>query len=63
MKAKDLAAALLKHPELDVMQSDLDNSSHVWGILGLRVHTVEDDDEYPKDYNMPKGYTFIRLIG
>lgn len=59
MKAKDLAAKLLEHPELDVLFSD-QNEGSVCSVENVRIETAEED-QYPKDWNMPEGYTFWKL--
>lgn len=60
MNVKELIKALEKcDPELDVLVTDLNNSSHVWGFL--TVEETVSEGEFPDDYNMPEGYRFVRL--
>ena len=62
MKASDLIARLqsivAEKGDLDVMTHTDDGS--VYSLWGPNVVEVEEDD-YPEDWNMPKGFTYIEL--
>lgn len=61
MKNKELVAKLLElDPELEVLQTDMDDSSSVWEILSVTEDTA-GRDEFPDSYNLPEGCKFIRL--
>jgi hypothetical protein len=46
-----------KQGNVEVMM-DLDSP---WAIASVGFGVVEDDDEYPKSFRMPKGFKYIRL--
>ena len=61
MKVKDLIQQLLlQNQEQDVMFQDPNARGGPFSIERVSVE-VADEDEYPEDYNMPEGYTFVLL--
>lgn len=64
MKILDLATRLKEiydeHGDIEVMFDDLEKSS-VWGITHVSTKVAEKN-EYPEDWEMPKGFKFVRLV-
>lgn len=62
MNISELIAKLEKmrseHGELDVFFRTDDGD--VWSVGGGYVHEAEED-EFPLDWNIPAGYTFVML--
>ena len=48
------------HGDLEVMFSDSEGES-VWSAESAEVEMVEDDNQYPKDWNMPKGFRYVEI--
>ena len=47
------------HGELDLIITQSDDN--VYSCDSISFEEVEDDDLYPEDYNMPKGFKFVNL--
>lgn len=64
MKISQLMERLAKlqkiHGDIDVMFSDSEGES-VWSAESAEVEVVEDDNQYPKDWNMPKGFRYVEI--
>jgi len=61
MKSKELAEKLLDCPDVEVMFQDPNSSDGPFSVSGLAIR-VAKKGEYPKDFNMPKGFKFIELF-
>lgn len=62
MKVKDLVAKLLTcDQEAEAMARDLYRNESIWAIQTVKEKVVTRDNEYPKDFNMPKGYKYVEL--
>lgn len=57
---KKLTALLEKHGDVEVMLNPTDGDGP-YGTCGVSFEEVEDDDEYPEDYQMPKGFQFVEI--
>ncbi len=60
MKAKELAEQLLKNPDLNVMFVDPNSNGGPFSVERVTLKEAEED-EFPEDFNMPKGYKFLEL--
>ena len=65
MKISELEAKLKEwreaHGDLDVLiETGSSSSGGTWSIDLADCHTAEED-EYPDDWDMPEGFTFVRL--
>ncbi len=60
MKVKELLERLSGlDPEMDVLFEDGDSNSGPWAVQDVEVSVSEG--QYPEDFNMPEGYTFVLL--
>jgi hypothetical protein len=63
MKVSQLITKLEKlkaeHGDLDVMITSKDGDPTAF--VGVGIGEVEDDDDFPKDWNMPKGFKWIDI--
>lgn len=48
------------NPDLTVMFQDPNANGGPFSVTRLQVHTAAED-EYPEDWNMPEGFTFVLL--
>lgn len=55
-----LQAIQAEHGDITVMFSD-PNGNSVWGVQTVFYEKVEDDDEYPEAWCMPRGFEFVEL--
>lgn len=50
-----------KHGDVDVMIDPQINCAGPWTADKAVFREVEDDEDYPEDYNMPAGYKYIEI--
>jgi hypothetical protein len=64
MKIFELAQKLKtmydQHGDIDVHFAGPNNDQEPYAVNEVELVVVEDGD-YPEDYNMPEGYTFLQL--
>lgn len=58
--ANKLKAIYDKHGDIDVMFTD-PNEDETFAVELVRFIEVEDDDQYPEEYEMPAGFKFVEL--
>lgn len=58
--ANKLKAIYDKHGDIDVMFTD-PNEDETFAVELVRFTKVADDDQYPEEYDMPKGFKFVDL--
>lgn len=56
---KRLEQIKAKHGDIEVMFTDPNSSYGPYAASGANVEV--SDGEYPEEYDMPKGFTFINL--
>ena len=65
MKIFELAAKLKviydKHGDIEVMFAAPNNDTDPYVVGKIMVETVEDDEDYPEEYAMPKGFKFVSI--
>lgn len=49
-----------KHGDIEIHFSGPNGDQEPYSVKQAEV-VVAEDGEYPEDYNMPKGYTFVQL--
>lgn len=59
--ATRLKALYDEHGDIEVMFAGPNNDQDPYGVDRVVFEEVQDDDDYPEDYDMPKGYKFVRL--
>lgn len=59
--AEKLKAIYNEHGDIDVHFAGPNHDQDPYDVGRVDVEVVEDEDEYPKDYNMPVGYKFVSL--
>lgn len=62
MKAHDLAKELLNSENVEVMLQDPNSHDGPFIVNAIQLETVEEEDEFPEDFDMPEGFTYILLI-
>lgn len=66
MKISQVIARLQKiqaeRGDVDVMLQDPESSYGPWAVTGVHVEVAEED-QYPEDFQMPEGYTFVEITG
>ena len=60
MKAKEVAKILLETPELDVLFQDPNSNGGPFSVESAQLR-IAAKDEFPEDFDMPEGFTFILL--
>ena len=56
---RKLESLKAKHGNLEVLMTPMNDEPQSVSIV--QVTEVEEDDQYPKTYGMPKGFTFLEL--
>jgi hypothetical protein len=58
--ANKLKAIYDKHGDIEVMFTD-PNSEDTFAVELVKFKKVQDNDEFPEEYDMPKGFKFVDL--
>ena len=58
--ANKLKAIYDQHGDIEVMFTD-PNEDDTFAVELVRFTEVENDDDFPEDYDMPKGFKFVDL--
>ena len=48
--------------DIEVMFSGPNNDQDPYLVCRAEFEEVQDDEEYPEDFDMPKGYKFVSLL-
>lgn len=59
--ATKLKAIYDKHGDVEVMFSGPNNDTDPYEVGTVFFEEVLEDDDYPEDYGMPKGFKFVSL--
>ena len=59
--ANQLKAIYDKHGDIDVLFTDPNSRDGPFAVCEVNPIEVEDDDDFPEDFNMPKGFKFVEL--
>ncbi len=59
--AKKLKAIYDEHGDVEVLFSGPNRDQDPYEVGRVGIVVVEDEDEYPEDYNMPVGFKFVNL--
>ena len=63
MQISDLIEQLQKlkddHGDLEVLLQGYDDN--ICSVAGASFEEVEDDNQYPEDWQMPKGFKFVNI--
>ena len=59
--ANQLKAIYDEHGDIDVLFSGPSHDQNPYEVGRVSVEVVEDEDEYPEDYDMPVGFKFVSL--
>ena len=58
--ANKLKAIYDKHGDIDVMFTN-PNDDQTFAVELVQFTKVQDDDQFPEEYDMPKGFKFVDL--
>jgi len=58
--AQKLKAMYDQHGDIDVLFAGPNNDQEPYTVNEVELVVVEDGD-YPEEYNMPEGFTFLQL--
>lgn len=65
MKIMELAHALKRiydqHGDVEVLFAGPNHDQDPYGVNEVEFQVVEDEDEYPEDFDMPVGLKFVLL--
>mgnify|MGYP000163973499 CR=1 FL=1 len=59
--AEKLKAIYDEHGDVEVLFSGPNRDQDPYEVGRVGIVVVEDEDEYPEDYNMPVGFKFVNL--
>ena len=59
--AEKLKAIYDEHGDVEVLFSGPNHDQNPYEVGRVGIVVVEDEDEYPEDYNMPVGFKFVNL--
>jgi len=59
--AEKLKAIYDEHGDVEVLFSGPNRDLDPYEVGRVGIVVVEDEDEYPEDYNMPVGFKFVNL--
>ena len=59
--AEKLKAIYDEHGDVEVLFSGPNHDQDPYEVGRVGIVVVEDEDEYPEDYNMPVGFKFVNL--
>jgi len=59
--ANQLKAIYDEHGDIDVLFSGPNHDQNPYEVGRVGIEVVEDEEYYPKDYNMPVGFKFVSL--
>lgn len=59
--ANKLKAIYDQHGDIEVMFTDPNSGQGPFAVGEVAQQTVEDEFDYPEDFNMPVGFKFVEL--
>ena len=57
---KQLNSIQAKHGDIEVMFTDPNSSGGPFAVTSVSVEVAEED-QYPEEFDMPEGFTFVDL--